>query len=114
MFTVLACCVFFWGLQYKLSLYYPPQAASHHVPMAKLLSKNEQSRTQEVSAYTQPNLAIKALLAQSNVLPFILFLACAFHMHASAYQVTIKNPPIELQQVLFENFFVRPPPIQST
>ena len=44
-FLSLALCVFAWGLQYKLSLYDPPQAASHQVPQAKLLSKNEWSPT---------------------------------------------------------------------
>ena len=37
-------CVFTWGLQYKLSLYYPPHSSFHQVPEAKLLSKNEQPR----------------------------------------------------------------------
>jgi hypothetical protein len=41
MFGGLAVCIFLWGLQYKLSLYDPPQAASHQVPIAKLLSKDE-------------------------------------------------------------------------
>lgn len=39
----LALSVFTWGLQYKLSLYDPPQAASHSLPVAKLLSKDEQA-----------------------------------------------------------------------
>jgi hypothetical protein len=44
----LALCVFAWGLQYKLSLYDPPQAASHQIPTAKLLSKNELSSTTDI------------------------------------------------------------------
>jgi hypothetical protein len=40
-FLGLALCVFMWGLQYKLSLYDPPGSASHKMPTAKLLSKNE-------------------------------------------------------------------------
>jgi hypothetical protein len=113
MFTALACCVFLWGLQYKLSLYYPPQATAHHVPMAKLLSKNEQSRTQETSAYTRPNPAIKALLAPADVLPFILLLVCAFTIPVSAFREALDHPPLELQQVLLDNLCVRPPPILS-
>jgi hypothetical protein len=42
-FLGLAVCVFAWGLQYKLSLYDPPQASSHQVPQAKLLSKDQWS-----------------------------------------------------------------------
>jgi hypothetical protein len=39
----LALFVFAWGLQYKLSLYDPPQSQSHSIPAAKLLSKNERA-----------------------------------------------------------------------
>jgi hypothetical protein len=42
-FIALAIAVFTWGLGYKLSLYDPPQARSHEIPQAKLLSKNEQA-----------------------------------------------------------------------
>src|SRR5215471_12241846 len=42
-FFGLALAVFAWGLQYKLSLYDPPQAVSHQIPEAKLLSKEEQA-----------------------------------------------------------------------
>jgi hypothetical protein len=41
LFLALALSVFAWGLKYKLSLYDPPQAQSHSMPEAKLLSKNE-------------------------------------------------------------------------
>lgn len=41
-FLGLGICVFAWGLQYKLSLYYPAHSTYHRVPAAKLLSKNEQ------------------------------------------------------------------------
>jgi len=113
MFTALACCVFLWGLQYKLSLYYPLAATSHHVPMAKLLSKNEQSQTQETSAYTQTKVATKALLVPYTLLPFILLVLCAFSLTASSFQATENQPSLELQQALREAFFVRPPPILS-
>lgn len=112
--TVLACSVVLWGLEYKLSLYYPSQAASHQVPMAKLLSKNEQSRTLGASPYTQTSPAIKALLQRSNVLPFILFFVCAFKMPVSAFRVALNHPPLKLQQVPLEKFFVRPPPIPTS
>ena len=41
-FIGLAISVFTWGLQYKLSLYYPKHSTYHQLPEAKLLSKNEQ------------------------------------------------------------------------
>ena len=111
MFTALASCVFLWGMQYKLSLYYPPQASSHHVPMAKLLSKNEQSNPQEISRYAQTEPAIKALLTPSHVLLFILPVVCAISMPASSFPAAVNHPPLELRQALREAFFVRPPPI---
>ena len=40
-FVGLVISVFTWGLQYKLSLYNPTLSASHQIPDAKLLSKNE-------------------------------------------------------------------------
>ena len=43
LFLWLALFVFTWGLQYKLSLYDPPQSQSRSIPAAKLLSRNEQA-----------------------------------------------------------------------
>jgi len=111
LFTALACSVFLWGLQYKLSLYDSPQANPHHVPVAKLLSKNEQSNTQETSAYTQSKPAIKTLLGIESVLPIVLLIVCAFGTSVLGIQTATNQPPVDLQQALRESFFVRPPPI---
>jgi hypothetical protein len=46
-FMGLALSVFAWGLQYKLSLYDPPQSVSHRMPHAKLLSRDEQASSVE-------------------------------------------------------------------
>jgi hypothetical protein len=100
-------------MQYKLSLYYPLQASSHQVPMAKLLSKNEQSNTQEISRYAQTNPAIKALLTPSNLLLSILFVLCAASLPAAKFRTTVDHPPLALRQALREAFFVRPPPIHT-
>lgn len=73
MFLGLSLCVFTWGLQYKLSLYNPPQSASRQIPKAKLLSKEEGSdvtqtplvlRTKTVTTivYTAPATALLFLL----------------------------------------------------
>jgi len=114
MFTALACCVFLWGMQYKLSLYDPPQATSHHVPVAKLLSKNEQSNILEKSSFTQSKPAIKALLAPVNLLLFILLVLSPISITASNFGAAVIQPPFRLQQALREAFFVRPPPIRTT
>jgi hypothetical protein len=113
LFTALACCVFLWGLQYKLSLYDPPRATSHQVPVAKLLSKNELSDTQKTSAYTQTKPEIKFLLAVANVLPLILLMVWAFGNSKLRLEIAANQPPLDLQQSLRESFFVRPPPIRT-
>src|SRR5277367_4810310 len=46
-FVGLAISVFTWGLQYKLSLYYPKHSTYHQLPEAKLLSKKEQPAATE-------------------------------------------------------------------
>ena len=111
LFAALACSVFLWGLQYKLSLYDPPHATSHHVPVAKLLSKNELYNTQGTSAYAQSKPAIKALLGIQSVLPLVLLIVCAFGTPVLGIQTATNQPPVDLQQALRESFFVRPPPI---
>jgi hypothetical protein len=45
-FIGVAFSVFLWGLRYKVSLYDPPQASSHQMPAAKLLTGKEQVATQ--------------------------------------------------------------------
>ncbi len=45
LFLGVGLCVFAWGLRYKLSLYDPPHSASHNIPIAKLLSKDELPET---------------------------------------------------------------------
>jgi hypothetical protein len=111
LFAALALCVFIWGLQYKLSLYDPPQAASHHVPMAKLLSKSEQSNTTEESIYAQSDPTIKSLYSVSNVALFSLLIVCVFCPPGLNHCERVQNPSLPLQQALLESFFVRPPPV---
>lgn len=49
--VLLGVCVFAWGLKYKLSLYDPPQAVSHEMPAAKLLTGREQAATPVVNLH---------------------------------------------------------------
>ena len=71
----LAFCLFTWGLQYKLSLYDPPEAASHHVPTAKLLSKNEQSSSTESPLVVRTRTSTKVIYIVPTVVVFFLLLA---------------------------------------
>src|ERR1022692_1459259 len=70
----LAFCLFTWGLQYKLSLYDPPEAASHHVPTAKLLSKNEQSSSTESPLVVRTRTSTKIIYTAPSFVAFILLL----------------------------------------
>jgi hypothetical protein len=110
LFAALACSVFVWGLQYKLSLYDAPQAAPHSVIAAKLLSKNEQTNLTEASPYTKSDQPVKALLTLSGVVSFILVAVCGTLLPAYRRRYVAANPPRLLQQTLREAYFVRPPP----
>lgn len=61
-FLGLAFCVFLWGLQYKLSLYDPPQSISHKIPTAKLLSKDEQGASRETALMAKIGVSEKEVL----------------------------------------------------
>lgn len=102
----LAFCVFTWGFQYKLSLYNP----SHQVPIAKLLSRNEQSDQLEHSIYTQTNPSTKVLLSASDAVLFALLIACAICLPFSSRSRRVEDLSLQLRQSLLETHFVRPPP----
>ncbi len=111
-FIGLAFCIFTWGLQYKLSLYDPPQAASHHIPKAKLLSKNEQSRSTESPLVVRSRTSTRVIYTVPTVVFFILLLT-----------VSALNPPLSGQREQragqyglprrphLRTYFVRPPPV---
>lgn len=69
--VALAVAVFVWGLAYKLSLYDPPQASSHRMVAAKLLSNRERPATAKVefqdalnaSSLTASQVAVSTFLA---------------------------------------------------
>lgn len=110
--VALAFCLFAWGLQYKLSLYDPPEAASHHVPTAKLLSKNEQSSSTESPLVVRSRTSTKIIYTVPTFVAFILLLA-----------LSILNPliPGQRKQRASQSWlprrrhlrahFVRPPPV---
>src|SRR5664280_2080412 len=81
-FLGLAFCVFAWRLQYKLSLYDPPQTASHQIPKAKLLSRDEQSSTAEHPLVIRTKTSTSVIYTAPTVVFLILFLA-----------ISLLNPP---------------------
>lgn len=109
----LAICVFTWGLQYKLSLYDPPQAVSHELPSAKLLSRDQQRTTTESPLIKSDGVPNKTVLA--TVLSVFLQLfailnslrpPAAFRRNRDA-----KRPWRRLSQASLNAFFFRPPPV---
>jgi hypothetical protein len=110
-------CVFTWGLQYKLSLYYPPHSSFHQVPEAKLLSKNEQPRIAldlpserlKKTADTIQQLSLTALmLAWLTGLTLGLALAAKRRFIPRGHQ-----PWLLAARASLDAFFFRPPPISA-
>lgn len=110
-FLGLAFCVFAWGLQYKLSLYDPPQTASHQIPKAKLLSRDEQSSAAGRPLVIRTNTSTSVIYTAPTAIFLILLLA-----------VSLLNPPVsrrverranrllQLHSAILNTLFVRPPP----
>jgi hypothetical protein len=113
LFLGLAFCVFGWGLQYKLSLYDPPQAVSHEIPQAKLISKDEQALTNE-------NLLVKKASAPDTVVQttfpaifFAVFLALVAPLGLVRYgKYSRADQPVRpISHASLSAFFFRPPPV---
>lgn len=106
----LALCVFLWGLQYKISLYYPPRASFHQVPKAKLLSEKRQSTISEGS--TRPEAKIPAKVFRGVADPHLFILVAVFLL---GLQIVVRNQrwanaSWRIRRVTLDAFFVRPPP----
>ena len=111
-FLGLSVCVFTWGLQYKLSLYDPPQAASRQIPHAKLLSKNEQSGTTESPLVVRTKTSTRVSYTVPSAVFFVLLLALSvLNPQASGQREQRMSHVWHLRRGLFDIFFVRPPPI---
>ncbi len=107
----LAFSVFVWGLQYKLSLYSPSQVASHQIPMAKILSKDEQSRETESPLVVRTKALGSVLFATTSSIFFILLLTlCIFNLTISLPVVQRANRSRQLSRAILSTVFVRPPP----
>jgi hypothetical protein len=110
---VLAFCVFAWGLQYKLSLYDPPQAASHKIPQAKLLSRNERAGVAEspLVVRTKSSTTVSYTVPTAAVFFFLLLTHNILKLQKSRQRNQRTNSVWRLQSGLFNFFFVRPPPV---
>lgn len=111
-FLGLSVCVFAWGLQYKLSLYDPAQAASHKIPQAKLLSGNELSGIAERPLAVRTKTSTKISYTVSTAVFFILLLPPGIlNPQASRQRKPRTSHGWHLRRGLLHIFFVRPPPI---
>jgi hypothetical protein len=110
----LAVCVFTWGLQYKLSLYDPPQAHSHQIPQAKLLSKNEQIGTTESGQGVLTKVSNRVGFPIPTTIFLVLLLALSVFNRKASFQWMQRTSRVSrLRCGLFNIFFVRPPPIRA-
>jgi hypothetical protein len=109
----LAFCVFNWGLQYKLSLYDPPQAVSHEIPQAKLLSKDEQSLATRTPLIRRARPADEAVLTALYSIFFAFFLALTAPRGLALYgKYSHAHQPVRpFNFASLSAFFFRPPPV---
>lgn len=111
-FIGLAVCIFMWGLQYKLSLYDPPNAASHRIPMAKLLSRNEQFSPAESPIVIRTRTSTKIVYTAPVAVFFMLFLiATVLSGTLSGQREQRASRLSHLRRAHLRACFVRPPPV---
>jgi len=110
--VALAVAVFVWGLSYKLSLYDPPQASSHRMVAAKLLSNRERPATAKVEfqeALDAGSLRT-SLVAVCALLPLLLPLLLA---EKAQHSWTLLREPSHRKRPYFADipqYYFRPPP----
>jgi hypothetical protein len=108
----LAFCVFAWGLQYKLSLYDPPQTASHQIPKAKLLSRDEQSSTAEHPLVIRTKTFTSLIYTAPATVFLILLLAVSLWNPPASKRVEhLDRKLLNLHRAILSTLFVRPPPV---
>lgn len=107
----LALSVFAWGLQYKLSLYQPPQSVSHRVPMAKLLSREEQGGSTESPLITSrpSSQAIQGILS-GLFLTFFTIFSLVVVQFGQFGRMWFREPSPPRCLARFFVLFFRPPP----
>ncbi len=111
-FLGLAACVFTWGLQYKLSLYDPPQATTHQIPKAKLLSRDEQPGPTESPLVVRTKASSRVIYTVPAAMFFILSLVLGMlNSPASGQRGRRVNRSWHLRHATLNAVFVRPPPI---
>ena len=109
----LAFAVVVWGVQYKLSLYDPPQAPSHQIPPAKLLGGDQQADASDSPSASRAKASARAMRTAHTTM-FLSFLLA----------VSLLTPPVSglkeqkvsrswrlRRNAFLSALFVRPPPV---
>jgi hypothetical protein len=111
-FMGLALCIFTWGVQYKLSLYDPPQSVSHQIPQAKLLSREQQATADESPLLENTKTSARVMYAMVGSVFLVLSRASALlNTPASSQRQREEKTPWRLRrQASLNTFFFRPPP----
>jgi hypothetical protein len=109
-FLGLGLAVFAWGIQYKLSLYDPPQSVTHRIPEAKLLSKDEKTRTPENRSVKQMEPGVLIPLLCSLFLLFQQILDAKIDPAWKYHERERKRPWRIFNCAHLDAFFFRPPP----
>ena len=114
-FVGLAISVFTWGLQYKLSLYYPKHSTYHQLPEAKLLSKNEQATATDgllTSTVKAPSDFVGG--GDLTLMLFALVLGLPPISGATQTEQERMRPWLLSLSASLNAFFFRPPPTLSS
>lgn len=107
--VLLGMCVFAWGLNYKLSLYDPPQSVSHHMPAAKLLAGKEQIALPAVEFRTAPAPGV-ALALIPFALTFLALMGLGFRPGMGGRQLLLAPVRRNTSRAALAAHFTRPPP----
>jgi hypothetical protein len=111
-FMGLALCVVIWGVQYKLSVYDPPQSVSHQIPQAKLLSREQRATADEGFLIDNREASAPVMYALADSVLLVVFLASnLLSVPASSQTQREKDCPWRLRcRAGMNTFFFRPPP----
>jgi hypothetical protein len=115
-FVGLVISVFTWGLQYKLSLYNPALSASHQIPEAKLLSKNERVLAPEsslIAGATAPRGMTDVWFFAASVLLWAPVLLLVLRSGPSVREEERERPWLKFLRATLSALFLRPPPIAA-
>jgi hypothetical protein len=106
-----AISVFTWGLQYKLSLYYPKHSAYHQLPEAKLLSRNEQATATEHFLTSSEKVSSDILLGGLFTLTLFVWVLEPLRISgATRTEPERTRPWLVSLSARLTAFFFRPPP----